>query len=167
MNGLRFALSNTLPLRSQYCSRKRAVHFLVQRVVRNGTSMPLCHLKRRDAQNILHQRECLAESSHTEMHVSRFGDDELVSRITCLVLIILRNAPIDVMRVTMCALPVAQSVTVITGQENVRNSSKDSKNTPHDLSYLKGIKFRINVRIAPSSVGRAYHGTLCNWKYPI
>lgn len=92
------------------------------------------------------------------------GDDALVLRDTCLVLIILRNAPIEVIRVTMCALPVAQSVTVITGQENAKNSSNDSKNTPHDLSYLEIIKFRINVRIA---LGRAYHGTLCNWKYPI
>ena len=66
-------------------------------------------------------------------------------RDTCLVLIILRNAPIDVIRVTMCALPVQQSVTVITGQENVRNSSNDSKNTPHDRSYLKGIHDQLSA----------------------
>jgi hypothetical protein len=53
-----------------------------------------------------------------------------------LVLIILRNAPMDVILVTMWALPVQQSVTVMTGHENVRNASKDSKNTPQDRSYL-------------------------------
>lgn len=53
-----------------------------------------------------------------------------------LVLIILRNAPIVFILVTMCAFPVIQSVTVITGHENVRNVSNDSKNAPQDRSYL-------------------------------
>ena len=59
-------------------------------------------------------------------------------KVARLVLIILRKAPIDVIRVTMCALPVQQSVTVMTGHENVRNSSKDSKNTPQERSNLDG-----------------------------
>lgn len=45
---------------------------------------------------------------------------------THLVLIILRKAPTEVIRVTICALPVLVSVTVITGHENARNCSKDS-----------------------------------------
>jgi hypothetical protein len=44
-----------------------------------------------------------------------------------LVLIILRKAPIEVRRVTICALPVHESVTVITGQEKAKNSSNDEK----------------------------------------
>ena len=53
-----------------------------------------------------------------------------------LVFIILMKLLIAVRRVTIWALPVHESVTVITGQENPRNSSKDSKKLPHDLSYL-------------------------------
>lgn len=45
----------------------------------------------------------------------------------------------DVILVTMWALPVQQSVTVMTGHENVRKASKDSKNTPQDRSYLQAI----------------------------
>ena len=41
------------------------------------------------------------------------------------VLIILMKAPMEVSRVTMCARPVQESVTVMTGQENARNSSKE------------------------------------------
>lgn len=59
---------------------------------------------------------------------------------TRLVLIIFTNAPMDVMRVTMWALPVQASVTVMTGHENVRNSSNDSKKTPQVRSYLT-VKF--------------------------
>jgi hypothetical protein len=44
-----------------------------------------------------------------------------------LVFIILINAPIEFSRVTICALPVHASVTVITGQENARKASNDSK----------------------------------------
>ena len=44
-----------------------------------------------------------------------------------LVFIILINAPIELRRVTICALPVHASVTVITGQENARKASNDSK----------------------------------------
>ena len=36
----------------------------------------------------------------------------------------------------MCARPVQESVTVIVGHEKVRNSSNDSKRTPHERSYL-------------------------------
>ena len=57
-------------------------------------------------------------------------------RSTHLVLSILRNAPTVDKRTTMCARPVQVSVTVIVGHEKVRNSSNDSKNTPHDLSNL-------------------------------
>lgn len=44
-----------------------------------------------------------------------------------LVFIILRNAPTELRRVTIWALPVYASVTVITGQENARKASNDSK----------------------------------------
>jgi len=44
-----------------------------------------------------------------------------------LVFIILRKAPMEFSRVTMCARPVHASVTMMTGQENARNSSKDWK----------------------------------------
>lgn len=53
-----------------------------------------------------------------------------------LVLIILRKAPMEVIRVTMCALPVWASVTVITGQENATKSSKELNRCPHERSYL-------------------------------
>jgi len=53
-----------------------------------------------------------------------------------LVLIIFRNAVIEVNRVTIWALPVELSVTVIAGQEKERNWSKDSNRCPQDLSYL-------------------------------
>ena len=39
-----------------------------------------------------------------------------------------------VILVTICAFPVQRSVTTIHGHENVRNSSKDSKNTPQEQS---------------------------------
>ena len=41
-----------------------------------------------------------------------------------------------VILVTICAFPVQRSVTTIQGHENVRNSSKDSKNTPQERSNL-------------------------------
>ena len=67
-----------------------------------------------------------------------------------------------VMRVTICALPVQQSVTVMTGQENVRNSSNDSKKTPHDRSYLS---FKVTFSLVEHKADRiAYQGILCNWK---
>ena len=53
-----------------------------------------------------------------------------------LVFIILRKAPMEFNRVTMCSRPVHASVTMMTGQENARNSSKDWKWCPHDCSYL-------------------------------
>ena len=53
-----------------------------------------------------------------------------------LVFIILRKAPMELSRVTMCARPVHASVTMMTGQENARNSSKDWKWCPHNRSYL-------------------------------
>ena len=53
-----------------------------------------------------------------------------------LVFIILRNAPTELRRVKIWALPVPASVTVITGQENTRKASNDSKRWPQDLSYL-------------------------------
>ena len=53
-----------------------------------------------------------------------------------LVLIIFKKAPMELRRVTIWALPVRESVTVMTGQENARNSSNVSNKCPHDLSYL-------------------------------
>jgi hypothetical protein len=53
-----------------------------------------------------------------------------------LVLIIFRNAPIEVRRVTICGLPVHESVTVMTGHENARKSSKDENRGPQERSYL-------------------------------
>ena len=44
------------------------------------------------------------------------------------VLIILRKAAMEVMRVTMCARPVRISVMMTTGQEKARNCSNVSKN---------------------------------------
>src|ERR1700722_12280910 len=55
---------------------------------------------------------------------------------TWLVLIILRKAPMEVILVTIWALPVHASVTVITGQENSKKSSKEAKKCPHERSYL-------------------------------
>jgi hypothetical protein len=57
--------------------------------------------------------------------------------VTDLVLIILRNAPMEVRRVTMCALPVTVSVTMTTGHEKARNSSNDWNRCPHERSYLR------------------------------
>ena len=59
---------------------------------------------------------------------------------TCLVLIILRNAPIEVILVTICALPVHESVTVMTGQEKARKSPNDAKRWPHERSYLGTVR---------------------------
>lgn len=56
--------------------------------------------------------------------------------MTHLVFIIFKNAPTELRRVTICALPVVASVTVITGQENARNASNDSKRCPQERSYL-------------------------------
>ena len=53
-----------------------------------------------------------------------------------LVLIIRRKAPIEFNQVMICALPVQESVTVITGHENARKSSKDAKRWPQDRSHL-------------------------------
>lgn len=55
---------------------------------------------------------------------------------THLVLIIFKNAPTEFRRVTICALPVVASVTVMTGHENARNASKVSNRWPQDRSYL-------------------------------
>lgn len=55
------------------------------------------------------------------------------------VLTSLIKAPIELNRVTICALPVHESVTVITGHENAKNSSNDAKRWPQDLSYLLSI----------------------------
>jgi len=55
---------------------------------------------------------------------------------TNLVFIILRNAPMEVSRVTMCGFPVHASVIVMTGHEKARNSSKDEKRGPQERSYL-------------------------------
>lgn len=60
-----------------------------------------------------------------------------------LVLIIFKNAPIEFNRVTMCALPVYASVTVITGHEKAKNSSNEVKRCPHVLSNLVHHKFGI------------------------
>lgn len=57
-----------------------------------------------------------------------------------LVLIIFKNAPIEVKRVTICALPVCASVTVIVGHEKAKNSSKEVKRCPHVLSNLDTTK---------------------------
>ena len=54
-------------------------------------------------------------------------------------LIILRKAPMDLRRVTMCGRPVYASVTVTVGHENERNPSNDENDEnrwPQDRSYL-------------------------------
>jgi hypothetical protein len=78
-----------------------------------------------------------------------------------LVLTILIKLFMAVRRVTIWALPVHESVTVITGQENPRNSSKDSKKWPHDLSYLvNGCQSQPEY----SPFIWAHHGMLYTWK---
>jgi len=79
-----------------------------------------------------------------------------------LVLIIFRKALIEFNRVTIWALPVELSVTVIAGQEKERNWSNDSNRCPHDLSYLFGQNERSRGFIGPT-----YQGMLYVWKYPI
>lgn len=67
-------------------------------------------------------------------------------RATYLVFTIFKKALIELSRVTICARPVQLSVTVMTGQENTRNSSNEEKRWPHV---------------------RSYHGTAWCWKNPI
>ena len=54
-----------------------------------------------------------------------------------LVLIIFRKAPIEDIRVTMCARPVRASVIVMTGQEKDKKSSNVLNRCPHVRSYLR------------------------------
>jgi hypothetical protein len=56
--------------------------------------------------------------------------------MTHLVLIIFKKAPMEFRRVTIWALPVQASVTMMTGHENVRKASKDENKWPHDRSHL-------------------------------
>ena len=63
----------------------------------------------------------------------------------------------------MCARPVQASVTVIVGHENVRNSSKDSKSTPHERSYLSN-RSQYELLLFVSFDLCTYHGMLCSWK---
>ena len=65
----------------------------------------------------------------------------------------------------MCARPVHVSVTVMDGHENVRNSSKDSKNTPQDLSNLRTSAEVWNKLSSMNQ--RTHHGTLWSWKWPM
>jgi hypothetical protein len=58
-----------------------------------------------------------------------------------LVLIILIKAPMEFRRVTIWALPVQASVTVMTGHEKAKNSSNDENRCPHDRSHLKIVKY--------------------------
>jgi hypothetical protein len=81
---------------------------------------------------------------------------------TCLVLIILRNAPIEVILVTICALPVHESVTVMTGQEKTRKSPNDAKRWPHERSYLATSTLRPDHR--PTVSGDTNHGIPWCWK---
>lgn len=65
----------------------------------------------------------------------------------------------------MCARPVQASVTVMAGHEKVRNSSKDSKNTPHERSYLSVI---LSNRCLGQRLRWSTHQTmLCSWKWPM
>ncbi len=59
-----------------------------------------------------------------------------------LVLIIFKNALMEVKRVTICALPVCASVTVMVGHEKAKNSSKEVKRCPHVLSNLLRMRYR-------------------------
>jgi hypothetical protein len=88
--------------------------------------------ERSDFEHIVDYWKCFAEPRDIRVEV-----DTILRTKACLVFIILRKAPTDVSRVATCALPVQASVTVITGHEKPKKSSKDAKRWPHERSYLK------------------------------
>ena len=116
-------------------SRKSGVYFLIGRIIWHMTKVSVHSFERVDLQYIGRLRKGLPKPwRRGELERGR-GSSSLVFN-AYLVFIIFRKALIEFNRVTIWALPVELSVTVMTGQEKERNWSNDSNRCPHDLSYL-------------------------------
>lgn len=146
----RFACANTRLQSSEMGRRERLMKLPVRRIIRNVPQWPRRRLVRRNANDIRRYGQRFSESvlPKTSEHspTLHMAGKLKARRATYLVFTIFRKALIELSRVTICARPVQLSVTVMTGQENTRNSSNEEKRCPHV---------------------RSCHGTAWCWKNPI
>jgi hypothetical protein len=132
-HGLRLPRTHTELERGQDRRREGRMQPLVARIIRHRPQRPRGALERLHLEDIGGLRQRFAEA--VTINILTHGMRTPIGQ-THRVLIILRKAPIEVRRVTMCARPVHTSVQVMQGQENARKSSKVENRWPHERSYL-------------------------------